>query len=671
MSKKKLKVYVEGDAKSAEKALDDLGEKSSTLGDKLGKAVKIGAAVGAAALTAFGFAIRNTLEDLQRIERLGAQTDAAITSTGGAANVSRQEIESLADELEKLSSVEAESIQQGQNMLLTFTNIKNGVGEANDIFNQATETALDMSVALGQDMQQTAIQVGKALNDPIQGVTALRRVGVQLSEQQQQQVADFMAVNDIASAQKVILGELETQFGGSAEALGKTLSGQIEIMKHHLGDFMEVGIAPMMPAIGEVVSSLTEMFKSLDPSILANAFDSIGDILMGLTPMLGEGLSLLFEIMAEVGPIITEALASVFEAVMPLIQELGPPIAQITSVLAQLFSEVLSGLTPVIQALAPIIATIVEHVAAFLEKAAPILGEIAAKLGEILSRILKKMEPYLDRILDAVFGIIEALLPILPTILDLIEPLLDVLLELIPPLATIVEWGAKIAEMIAGALGKAFEWIAGVVSGFGDVWSNVWNGVKSVFEGVWNGIVWFKDTVIMPVVEVLKNVWNGLQSVWSSVWNTLKGIVKGAALGILYVLRPIAYALDCMAFWSGEATLEGPILRAIEAVRAWHSGGPILEGLIPGNGEVMIPMGLFKGGEWILNERATAMLGREALGAMNKGIMPAVAGGSGGPEIHIHFEGNVISDDRSWEEMARKIRFVYGPRIARSLGVSA
>jgi len=653
MSRKKLKVYIEGDAKSAEKALDDTSKKAEKLKHVMGTAFKVGAAAAGAALVAFGALVKKTADDLARIERISAQTDAALASTGGVANVSREEIEGLADSLEKLTSIEAEQIQEGQNLLLTFTNLKNGVGEGNDIFNQATATMVDMSVALKQDLSQTAVQVGKALNDPIQGVTALRRVGVQLSEQQQQQIADFMAVNDIMGAQKVILGELQTQFGGSGEALGKTLSGQIAILKHYGGEFMETVVAPIMPAIGSVVSGLTDMFKNIDPSLLEGAFKAIGDTLVGFLPMLQTGFQVFFELMAQVAPILTEIIGRAGDIIMRIVDSLMSSglidvLLEIGEIIAVAIMDVIEALVPVVEALAPVVTRILQFVADVLRRIAPILGEIATKVADILTRILEKIEPYLDTIFDAVMKIVDAVLPILPALLDLLTPLLNIILDLIPPVATLVGWLSEIAAMIVGALGQAIEWIIGVISGFGDIWSIVWNGVKGVFEGVWNGIVWFKDTIIMPVVEVLKGLWDGLTAVWSSVWSGLKGIVKGAVLGILNVLKPMAYALDVLNIFSGEATFEGPIIRAIEAVQAWHQGGPIA----PGLGEVLLPLGLFKGDEWIIRGEAVNALGQDNMALLNRGVLPSKGGGT---SINVYVE-NLYGNREYVRLLAKEIK---------------
>ena len=62
--------------------------------------------------------------------------------------------------------------------MLTFT----GVGK--DVFPQAIQTVLDMSQALGQDLKSSTVQLGKALNSPIDGITALSRVGVSFTDAQ-------------------------------------------------------------------------------------------------------------------------------------------------------------------------------------------------------------------------------------------------------------------------------------------------------------------------------------------------------------------------------------------------------------------------------------------------------------------------------------------------------
>lgn len=99
-------------------------------------------------------------------------------------------------------------------MLLTFTNI------GKDVFPNATAMTLDMATAMNgglapsaEQLSNQAIQLGKALNDPIMGMGALRKVGVAFTEAQKEQITTLQQSGDIMGAQKIILAELATEFG--------------------------------------------------------------------------------------------------------------------------------------------------------------------------------------------------------------------------------------------------------------------------------------------------------------------------------------------------------------------------------------------------------------------------------------------------------------------------
>jgi hypothetical protein len=205
--------------KAARQAGDAAGK---SFGSRFSSGVKkfavgagIGLAVAAAAAIHFGKSFVDAAEESRKI---GAQTEQVLRSTGEAANISAKGVANLAGQISAKTGIDDEAIQSGENLLLTFTNIRNEVGRGNDIFSQATSIANDMSVALGQDMKSSAIQLGKALNDPVKGITALQRVGVSFTQQQRDQIATLVKSGHGLEAQKIILGELRKEFGGSAAA---------------------------------------------------------------------------------------------------------------------------------------------------------------------------------------------------------------------------------------------------------------------------------------------------------------------------------------------------------------------------------------------------------------------------------------------------------------------
>jgi hypothetical protein len=226
-------------------------------------------ALAGAAFAGAAAVIVKSARDLARIEKINAQTEAVLKSMGSSAGVTSKHIQDLAGNLEKLTASEAETIQEGANLLLTFRNIQNQVGTNNDIFDQAVKMSVDLSRAMGTTASGEAIRLGKALNDPVKGVSALTRVGVSFTEQQKEQIKTLSQSGDILGAQKIILAELQAQFGGSGQAYAATFAGQVELLNHELGALGEEATLVVMPALQTMVSSLRELAPEIGAKLSA------------------------------------------------------------------------------------------------------------------------------------------------------------------------------------------------------------------------------------------------------------------------------------------------------------------------------------------------------------------------------------------------------------------
>lgn len=224
--------------------------------EHFGKVAAAGVLAAGAAVTAFGVA---SVKAFMESEDAIAQTNAVLKSTGGIAGVTAEQVDQLASSLQKVTKFSDEEIRSGENLLLTFTKI------SKDIFPQATEIMLDMSQALGQDLKSSAVQLGKALQDPILGVTALRRVGVNFSDAQRDVIENLVKTNKLAEAQALILKELQTEFGGSAKAAGETFAGKMVILKNTFNDVQE--------AVGKaIVDAITPFAKQLSDFVATEKF---------------------------------------------------------------------------------------------------------------------------------------------------------------------------------------------------------------------------------------------------------------------------------------------------------------------------------------------------------------------------------------------------------------
>ena len=211
------------------------------------------------ASTLVAMTLGKLIKATNRQEKAEKKLSVALTSTAKAAGLSHRQLTLMASELQAVTTHGDEAIIETQALMLTFTKI------GKDVFPSALEAILNVSDAMGQDLKQSTIQIGKALNDPIQGMAALRRIGIQLSDVQENQIEQFMAVNDVAAAQKIIIDELDTQFGGMARGMRTTLAGSLMALGNAWGDTMEEMGEAMTPVISALATSLEEMtmiFKS-------------------------------------------------------------------------------------------------------------------------------------------------------------------------------------------------------------------------------------------------------------------------------------------------------------------------------------------------------------------------------------------------------------------------
>jgi hypothetical protein len=235
------------------------------------------AGAATAAFVAIGVSSVKAFMDAQEVM---AQTEAVLKSTGGQANVTADDIVEMSQSLRDLTGIDDEAIQASSNLLLTFRDVHNELGKGNDIFDQAQKSILDMATALNEgavpsteDLHSATLQLGKALNDPIQGMTALRRAGVSFSESQKEVITSLVESGDLLGAQKLILAEVRKEFGGAAEAAGQTFAGRLAILKSHLEDVQEEIGEALLPAL----ESLLDLVESLVPvvGVLGQVFKSL------------------------------------------------------------------------------------------------------------------------------------------------------------------------------------------------------------------------------------------------------------------------------------------------------------------------------------------------------------------------------------------------------------
>ena len=174
----------------------DISRGATATSGAIGGLAKGFLAVSGTLLGAYGFvsAVRTAFGELAAQEKVTARTNNVLETTGHIANVTAGHVAELADALLRKTGIDDEVIQSSENVILAFTNVRNAVGEGNDVFDRATKAALDVSQALGRGLTPISIALGRALQDPIKNMNALGRAGIRFTDDQKKLILSLIHI---------------------------------------------------------------------------------------------------------------------------------------------------------------------------------------------------------------------------------------------------------------------------------------------------------------------------------------------------------------------------------------------------------------------------------------------------------------------------------------------
>ncbi|KTT23238.1 phage tail length tape measure family protein [Pseudacidovorax intermedius] len=197
------------------------------------------------------------LHETRDAEQEQAQLAAVLRSTGEAAGWSLDQLNDMAAELQKNSVFSDGDINKAQTRLLSYTGV---VGEQ---VPRAMQAVIDMSARLGMDLNQSAETIGKALDVPSQGLTALSKQGFRFTDDQKELVKQLEATGKTAEAQGIILQALESSYGGAAKAARDTFGGALSALQNNI-DSLLTGDTGSMRQLKDSVEQLNQTLESDD-----------------------------------------------------------------------------------------------------------------------------------------------------------------------------------------------------------------------------------------------------------------------------------------------------------------------------------------------------------------------------------------------------------------------
>lgn len=202
---------------------------------------------------ALGKMAYDTLKSAEAAEVANNRLDSIAESMkifGDQAGVVSKRLQDVASKQQFATGVDDESIKATQAKLLTFKNLAKTAGEMGGMFDRATTAALDLAAAGFGTAENNAVQLGKALEDPVNGITALKKAGVTFTEAEKKKIKALVESGKLLDAQAIVLGAIETQVGGTAEAT-VTASQKISIAFGEISEQLGTALLPYISQVAE------------------------------------------------------------------------------------------------------------------------------------------------------------------------------------------------------------------------------------------------------------------------------------------------------------------------------------------------------------------------------------------------------------------------------------
>ena len=511
----------------------------------------------------------NDARESAKVARVSAQV---IKSTGGVAGITAAQIGDLATAISNKTGADDEAIQSGENLLATFTNVRNETGKGNDIFNRATQAAVDMASAMNNGvvdangLKSANIQLGKALNDPVKGVTALTKVGVSFTAKQKEQIKTLVDSGKTLEAQKIILGEVGKEFGGAAAAASDPLTR----LKTIVGNASESIGGAFLPIVDKLATKLGGFIP-----------DAVGKATIGFEALKaafeGEGVtsSGFVGFMERVGVVSRQVFDTFKASVLPRLKEFGgfltgTVVPAVRSFASFLVANVVPAIGNLAGAVKPLAQDVAGAVVGGFQKLFPILQQVGQFIADTIVPAVVDFTKWLkdnSTVVGAVAVGIGAM------VLAFKAYQLALTVGAAATKAYAVVQGVLNAVMSANPIGIVVLALIGLAAGLTYAWKKS-ETFRKIVTGVWNAIRDAAKAVFGAVVGFVKGAIDWIKANWPLLLAILTGPIGLAVYAIAKHWTAIKQAArDALAFIVDRVLAFGEtILKGASKAFGWVPG---------------------------------------------------------------------------------------------------
>lgn len=502
---KSISIPITGNAAPLRRALANASDDVSRFGSKvggafrtLGKIAAVGAGAAAAGAVAFGKAAFDAAEaaGTSNARILNVAESMGLFGTE-AAKVSDRLI-ALAEDSARLTGVNQNTIKESQALLLTFGEVAATADDVGGSFDRATKLTLDLAAAGFGSATDNAKQLGKALNDPVKGITALTRSGVTFTQEQKDLIESLVESGQMLEAQDLILTEIEKQVGGTAEATANA-SDIIKVGFSQITERVGTALLPVFEkltgfVLDTMLPGIEKLIDVFDEGGLGGVVKYVGDAIRAAIPgvlgQLWEWAQALGAWLVDTGlPWIGEKLAELGQALVDWIRpRIRPMLEQLGALIAAAAQWVLDdGLPMLVDRLVRLGDALVAWIQPNIR---PMLGKLGdflvAALDWIVTEALPKLTAQAAKLAGALIGWIVDVAP-------------GVLLGLGEMLLKVGGWLATEGVPKLKAFGK--DLATGLLDGIVNALGSLASGASGVARQVVNAIIRFVNSQIIDRVN--------------------------------------------------------------------------------------------------------------------------------------------------------------------------
>ncbi len=560
-----LFVKIGADTTEANKGIDEVGQKTSGLGEKLksglataGKVAVAGVAAGATAIGALGTKAVAAYADYEQLvggvetlfkdsqDQVMDYANNAYKAAGLSANEYMETVTSFSASL--LQSLDGDTSAAADKANLAITDMSDNANKmgadmtsiqnAYQGFAKSNYTMLD-NLKLGYGGTQAEMKRLLADAEKISGIKY-----------------DISSYADIVDAIHVVQTEMDIT-GTTAEEAASTIQGSFGMMKSAWQNLV-TGMADPDQDLGVLVGNFTDSVVIAGNNLIPRIQELLPRIVEATTSLIGT-------VSEQLPAILGTLLPSLVEGATNLVTGLMAALPSVLSVLADVAPTVINTLVPALIELLPqitqtgidVIVSLVQGIADALPQLIPAATDAIIKIVEVLTspeNLGNLIDAALAIILALVDGLVDATPKLIAAVPDVITNLVTAIIANMPK---ILEAGVEITMALADGLIKALpeliaaipNLILGIVQGIIDNLPEIIMAGPKIIAALATGLIEAIPDIVMVIPQLIrsivdtflsfdwgsigKNIVDGIKNGFVNMWNSFKQTVENVFTGLV------------------------------------------------------------------------------------------------------------------------------------------